>query len=274
MKLSEQKLNQELSIETITTLQGDEVSFCPRRGGMITSLKLQGKEILYFDEVTFYDTQASVRGGMPILFPNAGIIPEGTQNSELSNLKRHGFARDMAWSFQKEERGFSESLVSNAETKKVFPYDFKLSLRGEFQDDGSFTVHQKIENLDTRDLPVSSGLHPYFKVGRSDKGNIQFDFPGGDVIKGNTDEWLNGGTVCIDNPSTPISITIPNLGVLVLQLSPEYEKIWVWSMPEKDFICIESVMRDEGGIVQSPCMIESGKSLELSFNIRLEEFIH
>ncbi|MBP6925450.1 MAG: hypothetical protein KBC22_00090 [Candidatus Pacebacteria bacterium] len=236
------KLNQELHIETITTSRGDEVSFCPQRGGMVTSLKFQGREVLYFDESTFYNRDTSVRGGIPILFPNAGIIPEGAQNSELSNLKRHGFARDMEWDFQKESRGFSESLVSNAETKKVFPYDFKLSLRGEFQDDGSFTLYQKIENLDTRDLPVSSGLHPYFKVDPSNKRNVQFDFPGGEIIKGNTDQWASGETVCIDNPSTPMSMTIPNMGTLVLQLSPEYEKIWVWSMPEKDFICIEPVM--------------------------------
>jgi galactose mutarotase-like enzyme len=271
MKLSPRK---ELKIETVQTSTGDAVSFCPNRGGMITSLKFQGKEIIYFDEKTFNDISGSVRGGIPILFPNAGIIPEGAQNSELSNLKRHGFARDMEWFFQKESCGFSELLVSNAETKKVFPYDFKLSLRGEFQDDGSFTLHQKIENLDTRDLPVSSGLHPYFKVDSSDKGNIQFDFPRGDILKGNTDQWGNGETVCIDNPSTPMFITIPNVGMLVLWLSPEYEKIWVWSMPEKDFICVEPVMRDEGGIVHNPCMIQPGESVELSFNLRFEASLY
>lgn len=266
MKSSDQKLK----IETIKTLEGSEVSFCPERGGMITSLKFQGKEILYFDEETFYDLSTSVRGGIPVLFPNAGVVSDATDVSELSGLKRHGFARDMQWIPQKESRGFSEFLTSNSDTKKNFSYDFKLSLNCVFEEDGSFTIHQKIENLDARDLPISSGLHPYFRISNNDKDKIQFHFQGGDFIKDNIDQWANGETVCVDNPNTPLEVIIPGIGTLVLQLSKGYEKIWVWSIPGKDFVCIEPVMRDEGGIVQNPHIIKPGESLELFLNIRLD----
>ena len=60
--------------ELTTEGEGNEVSFSPERGGIITSLKLGGKELLYLDEETFRNPEVNVKGGIPILFPNAGPL--------------------------------------------------------------------------------------------------------------------------------------------------------------------------------------------------------
>jgi len=44
--------------------------------------------------------------------------------------------------------GFRETLVSDEETKKVYPYDFNFELEGIFEADGSFTLTQTVENLE------------------------------------------------------------------------------------------------------------------------------
>lgn len=255
-------------IEKINDGKGSEVSFCPSRGGIITSLKLQGKEILYFDQETFLDKNLSVRGGIPILFPNAGEIPK---NDILPNLSRHGFARNLEWESTKDKDFFSETLLFNDYTLKVYPYKFKLIINGKLEDD-SFILTQEVENLGDIDMPVSFGLHPYFYVSNNEKGNVIFNFPSGIEIKDNFDAWSSGGTVSIDNPKENghnVEIVLPEIGRISIDASSIYKKIWVWSLPGKDFICIEPIMRDEGGIINNPEIVKSGQKIQSYLRIRL-----
>jgi len=261
-------------IETIRLSNGNEVSYCPRRGGIITLIKLQGKEILYFDETTFQNLEVSVRGGIPILFPNAGAL----DNPKFPNLKQHGFARNSSrWTVLKNAGGFHETLLSDEETKKVYPYDFRLSLDGKFGGDDSFIITQVVENLGTeKELSVSFGLHPYFLVSNDEKKNIKFNFAGGKFIEEKISDWANDKFISVDNPrledpSAKIEVIIPSLGTLVLDISPQYKKIWVWSLPGKDFVCIEPAMRDVGGLVNDPEIVKPGAIFSASFGLTLEK---
>lgn len=264
-----------LQIETIKTSGGNEVSACPSRGGIITSLKLKGTGILYLDEGTFLDTNSNVRGGIPILFPNAGAL----ESEKFPRLKQHGFARNSkGWSFEPEEegRGLKETLVFNDETKVAYPYDFKLTVRGVFEDNGSFSLFEEISNMEAdKDIPVSMGFHPYFKVSDNKKRGIRFEFIGGEIFEREADKWMNGQMVSIDNPklkdgNSIIKVAIPDLGTIHIDASPIYKKIWVWSLPGKDFVCIEPAMRDPGGIVDDPEMVKTGSSLSAHVNFSLE----
>ncbi len=169
----------EFKKETVRASLGNEVSYSPERGGIITSLKLQGKEVLYLDEATFEDPKMNVRGGIPILFPNAGPI----DSPQFPHLLQHGFARTTPWQSEKGKEGFTEILLSSIDTKKVFPYEFKLSVSGQFKSDGSFTITESVENTGKETMPISMGLHPYFKVPRNSKRDIKFNFRGGDVAQ-------------------------------------------------------------------------------------------
>jgi galactose mutarotase-like enzyme len=263
-----------LRIETIKSPEGGEASFCPERGGIITSLKFHETEVLYLEQDTLEDKKANVRGGIPILFPNAGPL----DSVDYPLLKQHGFARtSSAWKAKKAEGGFTETLVASAETLEMYPYDFRFSIDVRFEKDGSFSIQQKVENLeDTEELPLAMGLHPYFKVPHQKKGDIKFDFEGGKFIEEHVDQWAQGKFISIDNPklkdpSASMRIRIPSLGTLVIDASPEFKKMWIWSQPEKDFVCIEPVMRDVGGLVDDPEKVKPKEALSTSVHFNLEK---
>lgn len=263
---------QALKVEQIKSPEGNDVSYSPERGGIITSLKFQGKEILYLDEGTFRNIEGNVKGGIPILFPNAGPIPDEIKTEELKNLKQHGFARESKWTSERVDKGFKETLKSNNLTKEFYPYDFEVSLTGKFEDDGSFTLNQCVKNLENeKEMPISSGFHPYFKVPNEQKKNIKFNFEGGKLIEGQVETWTNGKAVSIENPNTPLEVDIPGLGTMVFKFSKEYKRIWVWSMEGKDFVCVEPVMRDKGGIIKDPEKIKPGETHLSSVNISRKE---
>ena len=268
----EQKIKKELKIETIRNIEGSEASCCGERGGIFTSIKFKGKEILYLDEETFQNKELSVKGGVPNLFPNAGPIPEEMKTDDLKNLKQHGFARNLIWKVQKGLNNIRETLASTKETKEIYPYDFELIIDGCFEDNGSFTISQFVKNLEKeKEMPISSGLHPYFKVPDEEKKNIKFNFEGGKEVEEQIGKWEKGEAVSIPNPGVPIEVTIPGTGTLVFNISKEYERIWIWSMEGKDFICVEPVMRDVGSIVSDPVKIKPEETHSSSFNIYLKE---
>lgn len=170
-----------------------------------------------------------------------------------------------------------ESLISNKETRKLYPYDFNFSLLGRFEEDNSFTLGCNIENKEEiASLPISMGFHPYFKVPNSEKNNINFDFAGGEEAENNREVWISGGTLYLDNPKlrnpkAVLKIKIPELGTLVIDASIEYKKIWIWSQPGKDFICIEPIMRDVDGLLNSPKIIRPGETFSANINFKLQE---
>ncbi|HTE48471.1 MAG TPA: hypothetical protein VK675_01015 [Candidatus Paceibacterota bacterium] len=263
-----------IKIETVKTEGGNEVSFCPERGGIITSIKLGGREVLYLDLATLEDKSANVRGGIPILFPNAGPL-EGPQ---YPNLKQHGFGRySREWKAETTGQGFKETLLANGETKKIFPFDFRLSIKVSFEKDGSFTINQEVENLEeARELPLSMGLHPYFKIPQDKKGEVKFNFEGGKFVEEQVGVWANGKYISIDNPkikdpSAVMEIVIPDLGTLLMNASAEYKKVWIWSMAGKDFFCVEPVMRDSGGLVDDPEMIRPKTTFTARLKLTLKE---
>ena len=273
---SEREQLHDLKIETVEFPGGGEVSYSPERGGIITSLKLGGKEILFLNEDTLRNPQVNVKGGIPILFPNAGPI----KSEEYPGLKQHGFARTSSgWEASEEqpEHGFCETLKANDASREVYPYDFRFSVSGQLEQGGSFTLTQMVKNLETeKALPVAMGLHPYFRVLNEEKENIRFDFDGGSEIEEQFEIWANSGTVSIENPrvkdpTAEMRISLPSLGTLIIEASPEYRRIQVWSLPGEDFVCIEPVMRDVGGLVDDPEMVEPQESLSAQMKIRLEQ---
>lgn len=263
-----------LNIETIKGPNGCEVSFCGERGGIITSLKLNGKEILFLDEETFRNIEVNVKGGVPVLFPNAGPLDK---NTEFPDLAQHGFARNCKWNMQKIENGFRLLLSSNEETKKMYSYDFQLSIEGKFESDGSFTLNQEVKNREEeKEMPIAMGLHPYFKVSNEEKKNIKFNFEGGEYAEEQVETWSNGKAISIDNPKFKdkdaiLKVFIPDLGEFVMDVSEEFEKIWIWSMPGKDFVCIEPVMRDPNGLLDNPKLIGPKETFRASVNFKLKE---
>ncbi len=254
---------------------GNSITYSPERGGIVTSLRFQEHELLYLDEATFRNLETNVRGGIPILFPNAGAI----DSSHFPNLKQHGYARlHSDWKVEQAStpNSFSETLTSSAKTQAVYPYQNRLRFSGVIENAHSVCFIQTVENLEaTQAIPIAMGLHPYFKVPHAQKQTIRFECLGSDLIQTGFAIWSNGGTTSFANPklldpAATIRVTLPELGTLILEPSVEYERIWIWSLPEKDFICIEPVLRDVGGLIDDPYLLEPGKRVSATFYIRKE----
>ena len=66
-----------------------------------------------------------------------------------------------------------------------------------------------------------------------------------------------------------MEIIIPSLGTISINTSVEYKKIWIWSLPGKDFICVEPVMRDINGLIDDPQVVEPNKTFTAKVNFKL-----
>ncbi len=242
----------------------NSVAVAPLRGGIISSLKLNGRELLYMKLETFADPTKNVKGGIPILFPNAGPVDD-----PRFYLKQHGFARTSdEWAYIPGHDGcsFSEALDTHASAD--YPYESTVTVEAALQEDGSALITQTALNRGSEPMPVSMGLHPYFAVPAGRKGEVRFDFPGGEIAEKESAVWMEGGTVSLDNPGTPLTVRIPGHGTLTLHVSVEFKKIWVWSLPDEDFICVEPVMRDVNGIATDPELVAPGASVVGTLSIQ------
>ncbi|MCK4592269.1 hypothetical protein KAT63_02380 [Candidatus Parcubacteria bacterium] len=252
--------------------ENSELTFDPEKGGIIKSMKFRGVEVLY-------DPEKNDRGGIPILFPMAG--PK-TNEGPFSNLNQHGFARNSDnWKIEEaSENELIEMLESNDETKEVFQYEFVLKIKSEMGEKGDITLTQEVENKGKNEMPISMGLHPYFNVPEEKKEEIKFDFNGGENIEDDLQDWLENSDKQdekdflrrIDNPKGEIKIVVPGIGTINMDISEEYEKIWIWTKRDENFICIEPVMRDNdnGEIIGGPKMIKSGEKFSASVKYSLE----
>jgi galactose mutarotase-like enzyme len=102
----------------------------------------------------------------PVLFPIVGTLKNNTyqyQNQQY-HLSRHGFAREMAFSLlEKTEISARFSIVSNAETLKVYPFDFELQIIYTLLKN-SLQIEYKVVNHGATEIPFSIGAHPAFAL--------------------------------------------------------------------------------------------------------------
>lgn len=102
----------------------------------------------------------------PVLFPIVGTLKNNTyqyQNQQY-HLSRHGFAREMAFFLlEKTEISATFSIVSNAETLKVYPFDFELQIIYTLLEN-SLQIEYKVINHGVTKMPFSIGAHPAFTL--------------------------------------------------------------------------------------------------------------
>ncbi len=232
-----------------------QLEVIPERGGIITSWRIQGKEILYLDAERFANPKLSVRGGIPILFPICGNLPDNTYTykGQQYTLKQHGFARDLPWdvtdSVTQDLVSLTLVLNSNEQTRAVYPFDFQLAFTYQLLGN-SLEIHQRYTNQSEVDaMPVSTGLHPYF--GTSDKTQLKFEIPATEFqeqktktthpFSGEFDFSLDEIDVAFRQlAERSASATDPSLR-LQLQLSWDdtYSTLVFWTVKGKDFYCLE-----------------------------------
>lgn len=240
----------------------------PERGGIVTSFKVYGDEILYLDRQTFEDPTKNVRGGIPILFPNAGAL-----KGEPYHLDQHGFARRMPWTLEElVDDSVVMKLIANDETKAKYPFDFELKLRVRVFPYGRIQHALEIYNPGEKGLPTAYGAHPYFKIADNLKPNIRTDIKGFDPASVN---WVEEYDKAFPTEFHAVEVEIPaNEGSLARRLrisaTPDlFQVLYIWSLPGKDFLCIEPWSRLDNALndPKQTVFIQPGHSLTLPMAI-------
>jgi galactose mutarotase-like enzyme len=242
-----------------TYILSDEIALSrlevvPERGGIITKWRIQGQDILYLDEERFANPQLSVRGGIPILFPICGNLPNNIYiyKGKEYTLKQHGFARDLAWEVREQGIDNCASLTlvlkSNKQTLAVYPFEFEVTFTYQLQGN-QLRIQQSYTNHSSEKMPFSTGLHPYFWAG--DKNQLLFDIPASEYQDQQTkeihpfrntfdfnSEEIDAAFKSLNQPSS--SITYPQRRLQIqISYSDLYSTLVFWTLKDKNYICLE-----------------------------------
>jgi galactose mutarotase-like enzyme len=284
-------LKQEQYSTYILTAQDSQsrLEVVPERGGLISHWSVQGQDILYFDAERFRDPTLSVRGGIPILFPICGNLPDNTytHKGKQYQLKQHGFARDLPWQVTERVTNDLVSLTlvlnSNDQTRAVYPFDWQLTFTYQLQGN-TLTIFQHYTNQSSEVMPFSTGLHPYFLT--SDKTQLQFEIPAAeyqDQLTGHVSSFKGGFDWSEDEidvafrPITGQSATVTDQQrrlKLTLTYDELYSTLVFWTVKGKDYYCLEpwSAPRNALNTGEDLTKLAPGESLETSVQLNVTFF--
>ena len=105
-------------------------------------------------------------GTAPVLFPIVGGLKDKTYlyNGKKYSLPNHGFARVSTFKAKKTNSTTAIfTLSSNAETKKIYPFDFVLDITFSLEAEG-LAIQYDVKNTGTGKMYFSIGSHPAFKL--------------------------------------------------------------------------------------------------------------
>lgn len=205
----------------------------------------------------------------PILFPFVGALKGSSYNyaGQKFNIKtRHGFARDNEFTVTSQTEDSIEFLFeSSEETKKIYPFDFKLYLKyiliGK-----KLIMEYRVENLGDKKMYFSLGAHPAFSTPISDGIDysdyyIEFEnqesgeikvLKGGYIDPQLTEKAFDGKKIVLSRDAfanDALIIEDPNSTKVNLKndknnynLSFSYEGfkyIAFWNVPGAEYVCLE-----------------------------------
>jgi galactose mutarotase-like enzyme len=203
----------------------------------------------------------------PVLFPIIGALKNNTYiyEGESYELSRHGFARDQEFEVEPiDAKEVVFTLRSSPESKKVYPFDFVLSLRYKLSAE-SLSCSYEVTNPAKTSLLFSVGGHPAFAtpVNESRYEDYYISFEADETITYNKiqENLISGETAVLplNNRQLPLrhelfygdALVIKNLKSKRVKLGNvqkgdilefEFEGFpffGIWSAKDADFICLE-----------------------------------
>lgn len=259
----------------------------PARGGMLTRFEVGGEPVLFLDEATFRDASKNVRGGVPLLFPIGGPLPEDRYRAGDASysMKQHGFARGRAFTVldaSASDAGARVLLELTPDEASRAQYPFAWRLRAEYTlREGVLEVALEVRNEGASPLPVQPGTHPYFYLPEASKA-------GASVALTGTRAWDNVRRV--EQPlALPVSLTVPELDLHILDgtatettlqrpglrpvhlaWSANQRHLVLWTLAGRDFLCIEPWSARGGALSRGDApVVAPGAAERWSFTMRL-----
>ncbi|CAN4085010.1 unnamed protein product [Withania somnifera] len=137
-------------------------------GGRVMSWKNDlVEELLFVSSKAIFKPPKSIRGGIPICFP---------QFANHGSLESHGFARNRFWSIDKDPppfpvatscRAFVDLILKPSEEDlKIWPHSFEFRLRVALSPAGDLMLTSRIRNTnpDGKPFTFTFAYHTYFSV--------------------------------------------------------------------------------------------------------------
>ena len=241
-----------------------EVLIAPLRGGMVTEFRIGDDQLLYLDRATLRDHAQNVRGGIPILFPVAGRLGDDSfpVGSERVSMSQHGFARRMPWRVSGIDTSSAASLSGTLDatdaTLAQWPFRFQVTFEYRLSG-GALAIHQRFTNPGDRPMPIHPGLHPYFRVESGQKNAARVVTNGTQARDTRTGKVgpltlpidLAGGEVdlqILDHAGPTVGLERPGKRALSLRLDPTQTIVTVWTLPGRDFVCVEPWTRPSDAV--------------------------
>lgn len=265
---------------------GDSLRLVPERGGLLSGWRCGGQEILYFDAARFADPSLSVRGGVPVLFPICGNLPDDRLPLPQGDftLPQHGFARTMPWVLAELEdgRGVRLTLHDDASSRAHYPFAFTLELEYRLAP-SALAITARVQHrggADAPPMPFSLGLHPYLAV--RDPAAVRLAGLPGRCLDHTTltpaDTTallgrLGQGVDLLAEAAGPVRLHDPVAGrTIVLDTSAPFNLVVVWTDPPRPMVCLEPWTGPRGSLVSGERRLElaGGESLELQARYRVE----
>jgi len=206
----------------------------------------------------------------PILFPFVGKLVNGKyriDGREYDMKTQHGFARDLDFAcVECSESHVVHRLCATEETRKIYPYDFQLTVRQSLnpENPGELELEWTIENLGDGRMFYAIGGHPGFLPPDGiKKEECSVFFPGKKELSFYSADKAgyalpqNIYKLCLDRSLAPWQDTIPETWIIeeqgvdraglsgpdgtpfVLVRCAGFPILAVWANPKGPFVCLE-----------------------------------
>ena len=226
-------------------------------GAELISLVKNNKNYIWQVDETYWNKTS------PILFPIVGRLKNDnyTFNGKTYQLPRHGFARNMEFTFDKKsEYQVIFEVEATKETKANYPFDFKLLIAYTFMEN-ELVIEYFVRNQSDEVLPFSIGAHPAFAI--SDKfENYSLQFNKEDTFETHhlENESFNGKTTLVETKNNSIALNyalfekdalvfkqlksneviLKNKEKEILKVNYDhFPYLGIWTKQNAPFICIE-----------------------------------
>lgn len=143
----------------LQTKQGSQAIVSLLGGQVLSWIPAGGRERLYLSEQAVFDGSRSIRGGVPVCFP---------QFSGLGDLPKHGLLRTLEWKVcgQKIADDFvwvALEITDNEQTRQFWPHAFRAEVTIGVEAD-HLGIELEVENTGNQPFSFTGALHSYLRV--------------------------------------------------------------------------------------------------------------
>jgi galactose mutarotase-like enzyme len=236
----------DISPVSIQTPDGKtRASFIAGRGGMISSLVMQGpegeRELLYLPQSFDLKNSQRMGGGAPFCFPICGRLSrKDGDNRYLYEAKTyameiHGFGFRLPWEVAEKGNDFiSLRLRHSEQTLAQYPFQFEVVLTYRLKHN-QLICEQSYVNVGSKPMPYYAGFHPYLRV-PFPKEQVYVDYKPVKRLQYNA--GLNDIVGEADRFKVPAALTLPELNESLVQLGAD--KKVVLRFPDSSHLEIEA----------------------------------